>query len=180
MSIFQIVLTSSVISGVLSAIISYYFNLKIKRLDFKNEYYKSIIQKRMDAYQFVENQVSVLKGIVFGDDKQAYHMILCYGEDKFLEFQQNILIAISKGLWIDDDTMNTLEEINGLFFNINKKIHNKNQDEIETIGKEYYKKISDLRFKLENNLKGGLIDLHNVEKIFKKKEKNNQILIYGE
>jgi len=180
MNTIQIILTSSVISGVISAIISYFFSLKIKKLDFRNEYYKTIINKRMEVYKFVENQVATLKTVVLGDDKKPYHIIFAYGEEKFIEFQQNLSSAISNSIWIDDDTMKTLESLNNLFFSLNNKVHKKTKMEIETLGKEYYKKISDLRFNLENNLKRGLFDLPNVEKIFKTKETNKTKTIYNQ
>lgn len=171
MNIFQIVLTSSLISGIVSTIFSFYFTLKIKKLDYKNEYYKTLINKRLEAYQFVENQTAVLRNVALDElDNRAYHLMFAYGEDKFIDFQSNIILANSKGLWIDEETSNTLDEFNNLFYNINLKIHYKTKEEIQEIGKNYYKTISNLRVKLENNLRQGFNDLHNVEKIFKTKD----------
>lgn len=177
MNIFQIVLTSSLISGIVSAIISYYFNLKIKKLDYKNEYYKILINKRLEAYQFVENQISVLRNITFDElDNKTYHIMFSFGEDECINFQKNLMIAKSKGLWIDEETTNTIDEFNEIFYNINQKINNKTEIEIENIGKNYYKKISNLRVKLENNLREGLNDLHNIEKIFRTQKIKNKYL----
>ena len=177
MNTLQIVLTSSLISGTVSAIISYFVNLRMKKLDYKNEYYKILIKKRLDAYQFVENQTAVLRNIAFDeDDNHAYHLMFAYGEDKCIEFQQNIMIANSKGLWIDEATSKTLDEFNHLFYSINNKIHNKSKEEIEKIGKDYYKQMSNLRVKLENNLRKGFNDLHNVETIFTTQENKTKYL----
>lgn len=171
MNILEIVLASSVISGIVSAIISYYFNLRIRKLDYKNEYYKILINKRLEAYQFIENQTAVLRNVTIDDiDNKTFHLMFSYGEDKFIDFQKNIMLANSKGLWIDKETSNTLTEFNDLFYNINEKVFKKSREEIEEVGKLYYKPISALRVKLENNLRKGFIDLHNIEKIFETQE----------
>ncbi|MBS2101138.1 hypothetical protein [Carboxylicivirga linearis] len=176
----KIALSSSVIAGIVSAIVSYFITLKLKKYDFKTEYFKEILKKRLTAYQYIENQIGILKGVVIDDDRKSYHLIFDNGETKFLEYQQNLFIAISYSLWIDDETVKDLEKLNSLFFNLNNHVHDKNNDEIVMIGKEYYQRISDLRFKLENSVKRGLYNLHDVKKAFRTKKKNEKRFVYEE
>nr|WP_319401658.1 hypothetical protein [uncultured Carboxylicivirga sp.] len=176
----KIILTSSVIAGLVSAIVSYFTTLKLKKYDFKTEYYKEILKKRLSAYQHIENQIAVLKGDAMDSDGKAYHMIFNEGETKFIEYQQNLFIAIAYSLWIDDETVKQLEKLNHLFFNLNNHVHGKSREEMELIGKKYYQRISDLRFNLENSVKKGLYNLHDVKRAFKTKKKNEKRKIYKE
>jgi len=176
----KILLASGVIAGIVSAIISYLTSIRLKKMDFKNEYYKEILKKRLHAYEFIENQIAIMKSVVLDDDGKPYHMIFGQGESKFYEFQKNLMLAISYGLWIDNKTSETLDEINNLFFNLNNHINKKSDSEIEEIGKEYYNRVSGLRIQLERDVKNGLYDLHDIKKIFKYKKRNKKRVIYKE
>jgi hypothetical protein len=176
----QIILTSSLVAGLISAIVSYFISIRLKRFDFKNEYYKEILKKRLKAYQYIENQISVLKAVVLGEDKKPYHSIFSFGEEKFYEFQKDLAAAISSSLWIDEKTNEELQKLNDLFFNLNNKIHSNGKQEMEEVGKLYYDKISNLRFSLENSVKNGLYDLHDVKKAFRVKKNNTPRVIIEE
>lgn len=60
----KILLASSLIAGIVSTIVSYITSIRLKKIDFKNEYYKEILKKRLHAYEFIENQIAVLKSVV--------------------------------------------------------------------------------------------------------------------
>jgi hypothetical protein len=75
----KIILTSTVIATVLSTIVSTIVAIKLKSLDYRNEYYKKLLDKRLEAYRFLEMQIAILKNTVLDDDKQPYHMIFSYG-----------------------------------------------------------------------------------------------------
>lgn len=180
LELIKIIFTSSVIAGLVSAIVSYFTTLKLKKYDFKTEYYKEILKKRLMAYQYIENQIAVLKGVVMDSDGKPYHMIFNEGEIKFIEYQRNLFVAISYSLWIDYDTVKELEKLNHLFFNLNNHVHGKTNEEMELIGKQFYLKISDSRFILEDSVKRGLYNLHDVKRAFKTKKKNGKRKIYKE
>ncbi|MDR2970706.1 MAG: hypothetical protein LBU83_02075 [Bacteroidales bacterium] len=173
-----IILTSTLVASIVSILVTHITILRQKRVDFRNEYYKIILAKRLKAYQFVETQIAVLKSVVVESDGKPYHVIFSYGEDKFIEFQQNLLLAISYGLWIDDGTMKELEKLNELFFSLNNQIRSKAQNEILNVGKIYYQKISDTRLKLENSVIKGLYELHDVRKILRTQKTNTVRIFY--
>ena len=83
-------------------------------------------------------------------------------------------MAISYNLWIDDQTTNILEKLNELFYSLNIKVNGISKSEMHNLGKEYYQKISGLRFELENSTKRGLYDLHDIKKAFKTKKVNTK------
>src|SRR4051812_3206552 len=112
----KVILTSTLIATVLSAIISTIVSLKLKSLDYQNEYFKKILDKRLDAYKFLETQIALLKSAVLDEDGKPYHQIFAYGEDEFHKFQSNLLAAIAYSMWINDDTADEMENLNELFF----------------------------------------------------------------
>jgi hypothetical protein len=173
----NLILANSFFAGIISVVVSYIISIRLKKLDFKNEYYKEILKKRLVAYEHIEIQLSVLKAVVLGDDEKPFHLIFGEGENKLLEYQQNLFLAINKSLWIDLATTKCLENLNDFFFNINNKAYKKSESEIIEIGKQYYKKLSGLRFELENTAKKGLYNLHDMEKAFRPNPKNQQRII---
>ncbi len=173
----KLIITSSIFAGLISAAVSYFISVRLKNLDFKNEYYKEILKKRLVVYEHIEIQLSILKTVVLGDDKKPYHMIFSEGEDNFFDYQKNLHLAVNKNIWVDSDTTKSLENLNDFFYNLNTKVYQKNEAEIIEIGKQYYEKLSDLRFDLENKTKKGLYNLHNMEKAFKPSRKNQQRII---
>ncbi len=166
-----LILTSSVIAAILSAFVSALVSIKLKQMDYKNEYYKIIINKRLESYQFLENQIALLKGVALGNDKKPYHMIFSYGIDDFGKFQQNLMMAMSYSIWIEDSTIKVMEELNDVFFSIGEKIENFTQDQIIEIGKDYYDVIAELRATLDNCVRKDLFNLHKIKK-HSLKEKN--------
>ena len=58
---------SHILIALLSAGLAFLSAWRIKKIDYRNEYYKNIINKRLNAYQFVENQIAVLKTAVLDD-----------------------------------------------------------------------------------------------------------------
>jgi hypothetical protein len=173
----KLILASSFFAGIISAVISYIISIRLKKLDFKNDYYKEILKKRLVAYEHIEIQLSILKTVMLGDDGNPYHFIFTEGEIKLVDYQKNLFMAVNKSLWIDPKTTKSLENLNDFFFNINNKAYGKKEVEIIEIGKQYYEKLSNLRFELENSTKEGLYNLHDMEKAFKPSPKNKQRLI---
>lgn len=171
----QLILTSTFVSGIVSVLVSYIISIKLKKIDFKNEYYKEILKKRLFAYQYIESQLAVLKTVVLDEsDNKPYHMMFSYSDVEFFDFQKNMVMAISYSLWIDDETTENLEKLNELFYNLNIKTAGKSNAQLIDLGKKYYQHISDLRFQLENSTKRGLYNLHDVGKAFKTKKKNTK------
>jgi len=177
--LFKIILTSSLIATILSAIVSALVSIKLKQLDYKNEYYKKILDKRLDAYQFLENQIAVLKNTVLDDkDGRAYHIIFSYGEDDFHKFQHNLFLAMSYSTWINNNTTEHMEKLNELFFHISLKVE-ANAD-LVTLGKNHYKEIASHRKKLEGCVRNDLMNLHDLKNFTKEKTSGGSRVIHIE
>lgn len=170
--IIKVILTSSVIAAILSVIVSAFVSLKLKHLDYRNEYYKKILEKRLEAYKYVETQIAVLKGAVLDKDGRPYHQMFSYGEDDFHKFQGNLIVAMAYSMWINEETTNEMENLNEIFFKISNKTNNSSPDEMVEFGKQNYNAISTARKKLEHNVRQDLLNLHDLKRFMKKKTSN--------
>jgi len=169
----KLILTITFVAGIVSELVSYIKSVRLKKLDFKNENYKEILKKRLGAYQYIESQLAVLKTVVLDEyDNKPYHMMFSNGDVEFIDYQKNLIMAISFSLWIDEETTTKLEKLNELFYNLNIKTAGKSNTEMIELGKKHYPHISDLRFQLENSTKKGLYNLHDITKAFKTKKVN--------
>lgn len=167
----KIVLTSTAIATVLSAIISTVVSIRLKSLDYRNDYYKKILDKRLEAYRFLETQIAVLKSVVLDDDKHPFHLIFSYGNDEYEKFHVNLFAAMSNSMWISEDTVTEMENLNVIFLNISRRMRTDDSGEwLIKLGKEQYNEISILRKKLERLTRRDLHDLHNLKKFIKGKK----------
>lgn len=161
----KVILTSSIIAALLSAIISAIVSIKLKNLDYKNEYFKKILDKRLDAYKFIETQIAVLKSTVVEKDAKPYQMIFSYSADEFYDYQKNLFAAMAYNMWISDNTTEKMEKLNGIFFSINQQIDKSHSKSLIEVGKEYYHQISNARKALEDSARTDLLNLYDFKKI---------------
>ena len=159
------ILSSSVLAAIVSALVSTY----LKKKDYEHEYFKEVIQRRLETYRFIETQIAVLKSSVY-DDGEMYHLIFAYGYDKFNEFQQSMFVAVSSGIWVSEDTKDALIELNRLFVNMEHEF----DMEVDSVaaGKKYHKKIATLRDTIEASYRADMLELHKVRKFLKQKAKS--------
>lgn len=164
----NVIFASTVIATVISVIVSSVVAVRLKNLDYKNEYYKKILEKRLEAYKFLEVQISVLKLSVLGSDAKPYYAIFSHGELKFYEFQSNLTNAIALGMWMNDDTSKLMDRLSDLFFKIACEISSPSKPDLIEIGKKHYMEIGTLRAQLEDSVRADLMTLHNFKSLRKR------------
>jgi len=172
----SIILTSSVISAIVSASIAGIISLRTKKLDFRYAYYKTILEKRITAYQFIESQVAVLKTTIIDQDNKPYYAIFDTGYDDFFKFQQNLYAAMSYSLWIGDNTITVMQELNDIFYNLSLTETDSN-DELISKGKNNYKAIAKIRKSIEDNIKKDMLQLDDIDKFLKTKASGESRII---
>ena len=70
------VLSSSLLSGIVGAIVGGIFSLRGKHKEYVNDYYKTIINRRLAAYEKVEVLIRNLKAaVVAPEDSRPYHLL---------------------------------------------------------------------------------------------------------
>lgn len=171
-------ITTILASSVIASLISLFWNYILRRMDYKNEYYKKIIDKRLEAYSYLETQIIVLKHSVLDNDKLPYHRMFASNIQEFYDFQNNLHIAISKGMWFNPETEIEMEKLNELFLKISFDLEKSTETNLVEIGKKYYLEINKLRDVLEDKLRYDLINLHKIKPFSKIKLNRGKREIY--
>lgn len=158
------VLSSSLIAGVLGALIGGWFTLRGKKNDYANEYYKLVLARRVQAYEQVERLIIMLKTAVLDGDGQPYHIVFSLEESE-KEVYSLLFSLMSNALWLSDDLFEFTREFNILFYS-----HSNNEDDLIQFGKKHYKEIAELRTKIEKVHLQDMLTLHEVPRFLKSKK----------
>jgi hypothetical protein len=158
------VLSSSLISGVLGALIAGWFSLRVKRTDYANEYYKLILARRISAYEEVERLVTMLKAAVLDEDKRPYHLLFSK-EDDHQTVYRVLFMIMSNALWLSDELFGRTRELNVLVFS-----HGVGEGGLVEFGKQNYATIAELRTKIERVHARDMLELHKIPRFLKRKK----------
>jgi 5-hydroxyisourate hydrolase-like protein (transthyretin family) len=158
------VLSSSLIAGVLGALIGGWFTLRGKRNDYANDYFKLVLARRVQAYEEVERLISMVKTAVMDGDGRPYHMLFSKDDDK--QGVYNLLFAVmSKALWLSDELFELTRELNVLIYKQGDEEHG-----LIEFGKVNYKQIAELRTRMEIMHLRDMLVLHEVPRFLKSKK----------
>ena len=174
MNIWLAISSSSLLSAIITGFITYFVNKKILNQTYKNEYYKSILEKRLNAYQYIETQIAVLKFTILDIDGKPFYQIFQNDYNKYLEYQQNIHLVLSHSIWLSSSMIDNMSALNQLFFTITTEITDDIKYNIE-IGKKYYYQISTLRENIEKCLLNDFKNLHKLDYFLNKEIKYKKI-----
>lgn len=165
------VMSSSLVSGVIGALVGGWFTLRGKQDDYANEYYKVVLSRRIKAYEEIDRLIDSLRTAVLDGDGRPYHLLFSKEEAK-AEVYGLIQKVMAGSLWMSDDVFSMIRDLNILFYeNVGSS-----GDMIE-FGKDFYKDIADLRSSLEKMYLRDILVLHEVPKFLRSKRPADS---YGE
>ena len=155
------VLSSSLISGVLGALIAGWFSLRLKGTEYANAYYKIVLDRRLAANEEVERLINKVKVAVVDDDQRPYHFLFSKDDDHVAVY--NLLIDVmSQALWLSDDLFQKIRELNILMYS-----HKDSGSGLIEFGKKNYIEIGKLRTQIESLLARDMLTLHKVPSFLK-------------
>jgi hypothetical protein len=158
------ILSSSLLSGIIGAFIAGLFNLRGKHNEYVNEYYQTVLKRRLAAYESVENLVILLKVAVMDGDSQPYHLMFSK-EDTFEAAYKAIFGSMSQGLWLSPKLYEAIRDLNYLVF------EQGNAAGTIDFGKKNYKAIAELRSGIERLHATDILKMHNVQAFLREKQK---------
>lgn len=163
MDTLTLVLSSTLISGLVSALVSGWFNLQSKKNEYANAYYKLILDRRLDAYEEVEKLIGSIKVAVVDAENRPYHLLFSKDDDHTNVYQV-LAGTMSKALWLSDDLFELTRQLNLL-------VYGRAKDEVGLIefGKLNYKTVSDLRTNMEKIHLRDMLTLHDAPGFLKSK-----------
>jgi hypothetical protein len=160
------IFTSSLLSGIVGALIAGAFGLRGKRNDYVNDYFKTIIKRRLEAYERLEQLINALKLAVLDDDQRLYHQVFS-NEVTWAEIYKLFLDSTSHPLWLSAEVFSKTRELNLMFLQASY-----DKRELVEFGKSNYAPIAELREEVERLHAKDMLNLHNVEDFLKQKKKH--------
>lgn len=171
MGIVEVLLTSATISAIVGGLMNWWFQEK----SYRNDYYKTIISKRLEAYESVAHIVAQLRiSVTDENDKKPFHIGLYESPNQLFTTLMSMCLAAMSNLWLSEKMIEKLTTLNRITYNFSV---DKTSDNGVSKAKEYYEEIGQIRTDIENCMKQDLIDLYDVKK-FLKKEVKRKILSF--
>lgn len=169
--IVTLVLSSSLLSAIATTVLGGIVSGLLKRADYADEYYKQVLQRRIEAYEVLEAQIGLLKQSVLDNDKKIYHLVFAYGIDKFHELQQGLMLVMSKSLWLSEELQNAVVDINREF--LDASFRASDDASLVAVGKVKYERIATLRHSLEHIFSEDIGSLHEIKRFLRAKAKSS-------
>lgn len=161
------------ITPLLTGVLTFLVNRNTKNIDYKNDYYKKIIDKRIDAYEKLEQFLGELD--VESEHKLDNEKDLCYDFLTDLKKCQKVAedsVAIcSLNSWFSFNLEVKVNDLNEKLANITNKKQERKMEKREAIisaHKEIEKMIREMRLDIINDR----LKLHKVEDYLKEKQKH--------
>jgi hypothetical protein len=160
-------LASAVIAAVVSAAVSGLIALMVKDKEYKNEYYKKVIDKRLKAIEALEACTYLFTARNYATDgSKTWHVYFekSINSDAYTEAVSNM----SKySIWYGMQTIKRLDDFTACITNLLAQCKGKEEKEAVNIGVNNYEKIEYYRLSLEASIRSDMASLHKVEKFFK-------------
>ncbi len=153
----------ALIGALLGTVVAGLFGLRAKQKEYVNDYYKTVMQRRIGAYEQLEIAINSFKTSVVDKDNRPYHLPFTTDKlDAFLPLHS----AMSQGLWLSERSFDKLRELNYLLFG-------SPDTEVNRIkfGKEHYQTIAKIREELERILAADMLELYKVKRFLLQKKR---------
>lgn len=158
------ILASSVVAALLGGLIAGFVTLRVARNQYVNDYYKTVVQRRLAAYEQLEYLITMLKTSVADDsDNKVYHLLFAGGDN--LKAFEILFRVSSQAMWLSDEVVDETVNLNRLLFSCPS-----NQTDVFAFAKEHYKTIAETRTRLERLHSRDFLTLHEVAKFLKSKK----------
>jgi hypothetical protein len=159
--LFASILSSSLLSAAISAIVV----TRTKQQEYRNEYYKMVLQKRIAAYEEIQRLIVNFKTASMDEDGKFYHATFAVMGEELDSLHQLLLRISYVAVWISDDLFSVTREITVLLFEGTPE--DKNWIDF---GKKHYSQFSDIRSRLEEYYSRDMLRLYEIPKFLKNKK----------
>lgn len=171
-------ITAIISSSVFSAALTSIFNIRIQNLNYKRDYYKIIIQRRVEAQEKLIILSNEMKIMVHLDNGELCNRICATGENYFSNFMLLVAASVSQSFWLSEELNDILVNLNiFLLQEIDYKIGNspvsdKNK-QLEILGVKNHEKIREFRKQIDKQLLYDFSEMDNVRRFIKSRRKPN-------
>lgn len=161
-----------------ASLTSAYVSFKTKDREFRNDYYKKIIDKRLSAYQKVE-------GIIFQLSKTTSFTILKNGKpfgtgvicnifqnhQDFIDFLASLKDCLSHSVWLSHDFINELGHLHENIINSTEMFGSNpdaalTEEQLAQMGTAFFDKVDGARLNMEILIRQEIMEIQDVKKFF--------------
>ena len=160
------VLSSSAVSAVTAALISGWFNLRSKRSEYENAYFKMVLERRIKAYEQVEALIVQIKTAVLDGDGKPYHLLFSDETSKVTTYKA-LFAVMSSALWLSNELFDETRKLNVLIYSGSEGSDTEN---LIAFGKKHYREVAELRTRVEKLHARDMLVLHKVPAFLKSKQ----------
>lgn len=151
------IVTLIISSSVLSAILTGFVNFRIHNLNYKREYYKKIIERRIKAQEQILNLTNELRLQVQLDNGTLCNRICASGEEHFEDFSMLGAEYVNISFWLSRELSGILQEFNVFLLNeITHELIGENDSERESclikLGIDHDERIRAIKSRIEQQL----------------------------
>lgn len=175
--IITLVLTSSVISAGLTS----WVNWLIQRNNYKNDFFKKLLDKRLSAYEQVESLIGILRPLIHYEQGRLCNLFLTHGKEHFDNFVISLAATSFNSIWLNEKISDKITEFNVFIIQeIDYQIdENKNVDEeLIRLGIMNREKIKSFRLEFEKLLYNDLKNLHKLKPFLKNLKIDKQYSLF--
>jgi len=172
------IITLIISSSVLSAILTGLLNFRIQNLNYKREYYKKLIERRIQAQEQILSLTNELRIQVKLDEGALCNRICATGEEHFNSFSILVASSVNISFWLSKELSEILLDFNIFLLNeITHEIKGNGQNERERclidLGLHHHEKFREYRSKIDEQLMKDFAKLANVKSFVNSKNKLN-------
>jgi hypothetical protein len=163
--IWPALLSSTILAAAIGALAAGIFALQQKNKEYVNDYFKIVLNRRLNAYDKVENLISHLKAAVLDVDGMPYHILFSKPDD--WEYVHQLLFEVlGNGLWLSPKIYAKTRELNILIFKDGDI-----KEDLRNFGKRNYEDIANLREDLERLHAVDMLEMHKIPAFLRVKKK---------
>jgi hypothetical protein len=140
-------------------------NHLLAQLQFKRDYYKQVISKRLAAYEQVDEIIGILRGTTYDDRGRVVHMLFA-NDGIYMKASLSVGAAVAQGLYLSEEIREPVRQINLLLL---QRPAQATERLGFAIGVEHRETLASLRVQLERCVANDLLSLHRVKRFLKSK-----------
>lgn len=165
MTSFQIitaVFSSSLLAAGLTSVANYY----LTSVNYRNEYYKKLLDRRLTAYEDVHHFLSQLRMLVHDNDENTLTPYLLFNGVEALEKTMiSILVPMKSSTWVSAELSDSLTKLNVLLVQLSNEANSfENPDkELIRIGSKRLHEIRSYREEIETLMKRDFRTMHDIK-----------------
>ena len=169
--ILSFLFASSVIAALVSSITAYL----IKKYEYRSEYFKLVLNKRLEAYQKLEELLIHFRITANDESDHQFYYSLIFDKRKYLEnFITKLSLLRFESIWFSNEVIISLDKLGQIFMIIDQAYKGKSDALLIAEGKKRYKEFAKLKKDLEVTIIRDLENLADVRKHFRNKKNTDR------